>query len=56
MTKNIFHNQKSNNENIKIKKFSDLWNVKIQKNVDINRLLNRVKLDQQSEKNIELFL
>ena len=50
MTKNIFHNQKRNNENIEIKRFSDLQNVKIKKNVDINRLLNRAKLNQQSEK------
>jgi len=50
MVKNIYYNNKSLEKSLEIKKFSHLNDLSQKKNVDINRLLNRVKVDQQSEK------
>ena len=50
MQKNIFHNDKAIENNSEVKEHFYLKNVKIKKSVDINNLLNRVKIDQQNEK------
>ena len=49
MQKGIFYNYRSNQTESEIKKISLLQNIE-KKNVNINSLLNRVKVDQQSEK------
>jgi hypothetical protein len=49
MQKGIFYNYRSNQKESEIKKISLLQNIE-KKNVNINSLLNRVKVDQQSEK------
>ena len=56
MRKNIFHNNKSVEINLEVKEPFYLQSVEIKEkakiieNVDVNKLLNRVKVDQQSEK------
>ena len=54
MKKNIFYNNRSNEINFEIK---ELFSLKIKNkkiNVDINKLLNRVKIDQQNEKKFKV--
>ena len=50
MQKNFFHNYRLNNKNLEIKKFYNSQDVRRKKIVNINKLLNRVKVDQQVEK------
>jgi hypothetical protein len=49
MVNNIFHNNKVTENKINKKQFSYLHKLD-KKNVDINKLLNRVKMNQQDEK------
>ena len=49
MRKVYFHNEKSINQNINTKKLSEAQNVSEKQVVDINKLLNRVKIDQKNE-------
>jgi hypothetical protein len=54
MKKNIFYNNRSNEINFEKK---ELFSLKIKNkkiNVDINKLLNRVKIDQQNEKKFKV--
>ena len=50
MQKNFFHNYRLNNINLETKKFYNSQDVRRKKIVNINKLLNRVKVDQQVEK------
>ena len=49
MQKMYFHNGKSINQNINKKKLSKVQNISEKQVVDINKLLNRVKIDQKNE-------
>ena len=49
MQKSYYHNGKSANENKKQKISTQIMNVKRKSIVDINILLNRVKLDKKQE-------
>tara|TARA_B100000795_G_scaffold247845_1_gene214309 strand:+ start:502 stop:729 length:228 start_codon:yes stop_codon:yes gene_type:complete len=49
MQKNIFHNNQSTNNNISKTKLLQVQNVKQKKIVDINKLLNRVRVDKKNE-------
>jgi len=49
MRKNYFHNDKSINQNINTKKLFKVQNISEKQVVDINKLLNRVKIDQKNE-------
>ena len=49
MQKMYFHNGKSIDQNINTKRLSDLQHIGERQVVDINKLLNRVKIDQQNE-------
>ena len=49
MRKVYFHNGKSIDQNINTKRLSEAQHVGEKQVVDINKLLNRVKLDQKSE-------
>ena len=49
MRKMYFHNGKSINKNINKKKLSKVQNISEKQVVDINKLLNRVKIDQKNE-------
>ena len=49
MLNKIFHNDKSSLNNLKIKEFPKVYYLKKQVNVDVNKLLNRVKIDQKNE-------
>ena len=57
MQKNYFHNQKFVDKNLDIKKTSPSKNINQNARVDINKLLNRVKIDQkkQSKKKLLFF-
>ena len=44
-----FHNGKSVDQNINTKRLSDLQHIGERQVVDINKLLNRVKIDQKNE-------
>ena len=44
-----FHNEKSIDQNINTKRLSEAQHVNEKQVVDINKLLNRVKIDQKSE-------
>jgi len=44
-----FHNGKSINQNISTKRLSEAQHVSEKQVVDINKLLNRVKIDQKNE-------
>ena len=55
MKKNIFYNDKQIEVELPIKKFSYLGETIQKSNVDINKLLNRVKVDQKIEKKKVLF-
>jgi len=49
MQKVYFHNGKSINQNIDTKRLSEAQHIAKKQVVDINKLLNRVKLDQKEE-------
>ena len=44
-----FHNRKSIDQNINTKRLSEVQQVSEKQVVDINKLLNRVKIDQKNE-------
>ena len=50
MPKVYFHNEKSIDQNINTKRLSEAQHIGEKQVVDINKLLNRVKIDQQNEK------
>ena len=49
MRKVYFHNKKSIDQNINTKKLSGAQYIRERQVVDINKLLNRVKIDQKNE-------
>ena len=49
MRKVYFHNDKSIDQNINTKRLSEVQHVSEKQVVDINKLLNRVKIDQKNE-------
>ena len=49
MRKVYFHNNKSIDQNINTKRLSEVQYVSEKQVVDINKLLNRVKIDQKNE-------
>ena len=49
MPKVYFHNQKSIDQNINTKRLSEAQHIGERQVVDINKLLNRVKIDQKNE-------
>jgi len=49
MPKVYFHNEKSFDQNINTKRLSEAQHVGERQVVDINKLLNRVKIDQKNE-------
>ena len=49
MRKVYFHNEKSIDQNINTKRLSEAQHVSEKQVVDINKLLNRVKIDQKNE-------
>ena len=49
MRKVYFHNYKSIDQNINTKRLSEAQHVGERQVVDINKLLNRVKIDQKNE-------
>ena len=49
MPKVYFHNEKSIDQNINTKRLSEVQNIGERQVVDINKLLNRVKIDQKNE-------
>ena len=49
MPKVYFHNEKSIDQNINTKRLSEAQHVSEKQVVDINKLLNRVKIDQKNE-------
>jgi len=44
-----FHNNKSTDQNINTKKLSKVHNISEKQVVDINKLLNRIKIDHKNE-------
>ena len=48
MPKVYFHNKKSIDQNINTKRLSEAQNIGERQVVDINKLLNRVKIDQKN--------
>ena len=49
MRKLYFHNGKTIDQNINLKRLSEIQQVGKKQVVDINKLLNRVKIDQKNE-------
>ena len=49
MPKVYFHNEKSIDQNINTKRLSEAQHIDERQVVDINKLLNRVKIDQKNE-------
>ncbi|MDA7593745.1 hypothetical protein N8717_02180 [Candidatus Pelagibacter sp.] len=49
MPKVYFHNDKSIDQNINTKKLSKVQSISERQVVDINKLLNRVKIDKKNE-------
>ena len=49
MSKVYFHNDKSIDQNINTKRLSEAQNIGERQVVDINKLLNRVKIEQKNE-------
>ena len=49
MPKVYFHNGKSTDQNINTKRLSEAQHINERQVVDINKLLNRVKIDQKKE-------
>ena len=50
MPKVYFHNEKSIDQNINTKRLSEAQLISERQVVDINKLLNRVKIDQKNER------
>jgi len=50
MPKNIYHNNKSINHDLKTESLSSIKYTNIEQNVNINKLLNKVKINEQNEK------
>ena len=50
MRKVYFHNEKSIDQNINTKRLSEAQHIGERQVVDINKLLNRVKIDQKNER------
>ena len=55
MRKVFYHNEKSIDQNINTKKLSKAQNISEKQVVDINKLLNRVKIDQKNEIKKKIF-
>ncbi len=55
MQKVYFHNKKSIDQNINTKRLSEVNHIGEKQVVDINKLLNRVKLDQKNETKRKIF-
>ena len=55
MRKVYFHNDNSIDQNINTKRLSEIQNVSEKQVVDINKLLNRVKIDQKNETKRKFF-
>ena len=49
MPKVYFHNKKSIDQNVNKKRLSEAQHISERQVVDINKLLNRVKIDQKNE-------
>ena len=49
MPKVYFHNKKSIDQNLNTKRLSGIQQIEKKQVVDINKLLNRVKIDQKNE-------
>ena len=49
MNKRYFHNGKTIENNINIKRLSEVQHISEKKIVDINKLLNRVKIEKKNE-------
>jgi hypothetical protein len=49
MKKPYFHNGKSIHQNVNTKRLSEVQSIGEKQVVDINKLLNRVKIDQKNE-------
>ena len=49
MQKAYFHNRKSINQNINTKKLPEVLNISKKQTVDINKLLNRVRINKKNE-------
>ena len=49
MKKTYFHNSKSFSQNINTKRLYEVQSIGEEQVVDINKLLNRVKIDQKNE-------
>jgi len=49
MQRMYFHNNKSIDQNINTKKLSKVQNISEKQVVDINKLLNRIKIDHKNE-------
>jgi len=49
MSKVYFHNEKSIDQNINTKRLSEAQHIGERQVVDINKLLNRVKIDKKNE-------
>jgi hypothetical protein len=56
MRKVYFHNNKSIDQNINTKRLSEVQYVSEKQVVDINKLLNRVKIDQKNETKRKIIL
>jgi len=56
MPKVYFHNEKSIDQNINTKRLSEAQNIGERQVVDINKLLNRVKIDQKNETKRKIIL
>ena len=50
MSKRVFHNDIISDQDLKFKKKPQTFNKKKISNVDINKLLNRVRLNEKNEK------
>ena len=55
MRKVSYHNKKSIDQNINTKKLSKAQNISEKQVVDINKLLNRVKIDKRKETKKKFF-
>ena len=49
MKKSYFHDGRSINQNVNIKRLSEVQHIGEKQAVDINKLLNRVKINQKNE-------
>ena len=54
MPKVYFHNEKLIDQNINTKRLSEAQHINERQVVDINKLLNRVKIDQKNETNQQI--